>query len=132
MSDYKKSLFWALAIVAIVSPLVPILHYLGRPDLTFQTVCCAIALAIVIKVAENMRRHWWFWVTMVPIAGAHALFILRVPWPHWVPAPILTVLGTVDAAIIFAILSLVEKLAGHHKGTGGTGGPTSLAPKGSS
>ena len=63
-----------------------------------------------------MRRHWWFWVAMVPIAGAHVLFILRVPWPEWVPAPILTLIAIVDAVVIFTILGLVEKLMGlRHK-----------------
>jgi hypothetical protein len=115
VTEYKKSLLWALAIIGMVYPLIPILHYLGRPDLTFQAVCCAGALAIVIKVSESMRRHWWFWATMVPIAGAHVLFILRVPWPVWVPAPILTVLATIDAVIIFAILGVVEKLTARNQ-----------------
>jgi len=48
----------------------------------------------------------------VPIAGAHVLFILRVPWPEWVPAPILTLIAIVDAVLIFAILGLVERLMG--------------------
>jgi hypothetical protein len=111
MTEYKTSLAWALAIVAIVSlPLIPILHYLGRSDLTFQAICVGITMAGVVYAAGNMRTHLWFWVAMVPIAGAHVLFILRVPWPEWVPAPLLAVLATVDAVIIFAILGLVEKL----------------------
>jgi hypothetical protein len=110
VTEYKKSLVWALAILAMVSPLIPILHYLGRPDLTFQAICVAGALAIVVYASGNMRKHWWFWVTMVPIAGAHVLLILRVPWPEWIPAPVLTLFAIVDAVIIFAILGLVEKL----------------------
>jgi O-antigen/teichoic acid export membrane protein len=116
VTEYKKSLAWALAILAMVSPLIPILYYLGRPELTFQAICCAGALAIVVYASGSIRRKWWYWVTMVPIAGAHVLLILRVPWPKWVPAPVLTLLATVDAVIIFAILGLVEKLMGlRHK-----------------
>lgn len=116
MSEYKKSLVWALAILAMVSPLIPILHYLGRPDLTFQAICVAGALAIVVYAAGSMRRHWWFWGAMVPIAGAHVLFILRVPWPGWVPAPLLTLFAIVDAIIIFTILGFIEKVIGiRHK-----------------
>lgn len=115
MTEYRKSLLWALAILAMVSPLIPILHFIGRPDLTFQAICVAGALALVVYASGSMRRLWWFWVTMVPIAGAHVLFILRVPWPKWVPAPLLTVLATVDAVIIFAILRLVEKLTARNQ-----------------
>jgi hypothetical protein len=116
VTEYKRSLLWALAVLAMVSPLIPILDYLGRPDLTFQAVCIAGALAGVVYAAGSMRRHWWFWVAMVPIAGAHVLFILRVPWPEWVPAPILTLIAIVDAVVIFTILGLVEKLLGARAG----------------
>ena len=115
MTEYKKSLLWALAILAMVSPLIPILHYIGRTDLTFQATCVGIALAGVVYASDSMRKKWWFWVTLVPIVGAHVVFILRVPWPQWVPAPILTLLATVDAAIIFAILGLVEKLTARNQ-----------------
>jgi hypothetical protein len=115
MSEYKTSLAWALAILAMVTRLIPILHYLGRPDLTFQAICVAGALAIVVYAARSMRRHWWFWAAMVPIAGAHVLFVLRVPWPEWVPAPLLTLFAIVDAVIIFAILGLVERVMGRRQ-----------------
>jgi O-antigen/teichoic acid export membrane protein len=109
---YLRNLLWAVALIIIVSPLIPILHYLGRPDLTFQSICVALALAGVVYAAGSMRRHWWFWATMLPIAGAHVLFILRVPWPEWVPAPILSLLATVDAVIIFLVLGFIEKAVG--------------------
>jgi hypothetical protein len=93
-------------------PLTLILRYIGRSDLTFQAVCCAGVLAVVIKVSGKLRTQWWFWATLIPIAGGHVLFVLRVRWPEWVPAPILLVFAAVDSLMIFYILSLVGKLMG--------------------
>jgi hypothetical protein len=49
---------------------------------------------------------------MMLIAGAHVLFILRVPWPKWVPAGILIGFGAVDFLMIYYLLCFVAKLVG--------------------
>jgi hypothetical protein len=49
---------------------------------------------------------------MIPVAGAHVVFILRVPWPEWVPAPILIAFALADLFVIFYLLYLVGKLMG--------------------
>jgi hypothetical protein len=106
-------LLWGLVILVLVGlPLTLILRYIGRSDLTFQAVCCAGVLAVVIKVSGKLRTQWWFWATLIPIAGGHVLFILRVRWPEWVPSPILIAFAAVDSLMIFYILSLVGKLMG--------------------
>ena len=106
-------LLWGIALVAVVwPPLALILRYIGRSDLTFQAVCCAGVLAVVIKVSGRLRTQWWFWATLIPVAGAHVLFILRVHWPAWVPSPILIAFAAVDSLVIFYILSVVGKLMG--------------------
>jgi hypothetical protein len=72
----------------------------------------AIVLGAVIKGSGEMRTQWWFWATMIPIAGTHALFILRVPWPKWVPSGILIGFAVGDLLIISSVLYLVAKLMG--------------------
>jgi phosphatidylserine synthase len=102
-----------MAMLAIILlTFTPMLRYLGRPDLTFQAVCCALVLAAVIKVSGKLRTQWWFWATMIPVALTHVLFILRVPWPKWVPAGILIGFAAVDLLMIFYLISFVAKLMG--------------------
>ena len=107
-----STLVWTLALIAVTAPLFPLLRYLGRPDLGFPAVCVAGVLGMVIVVSGRVCAQWWFWATMVPVAGAHVVFILRVPWPEWVPAPILIAFALVDLFVIFYLLYLVGKLMG--------------------
>ena len=107
-----STLVWTLALIAVTAPLFPLLRYLGRPDLGFPAVCVAGVLGMVIIVSGRVCTQWWFWATMVPVAGAHVVFILRVPWPEWVPAPILIAFALMDLFVIFYLLYLVGKLMG--------------------
>ena len=107
-----STLVWTLVLIAITFPLFPLLRYLGRPDLGFPAVCVAGVLGIVIIVSGKLCTQWWFWATMIPVAGAHVVFILRVPWPEWIPAPILIAFALADAFVIFYLLYLVAKLMG--------------------
>ena len=107
-----STLVWTLVVAAVASPFIPLLRYLGRPDLSFPAFCVAGVLAMVIIVSGKLCTQWWFGATMIPVAGAHVLFILRVPWPEWVPAPILIVFAVADLFVIFYVLYLVGKLMG--------------------
>src|SRR5579862_2751677 len=107
-----STLVWMLVVGSLASPVIPLVRYLGRPDLSFPAFCVAGVLWMVIIVSGKLCTQWWFWATMIPVAGAHVVFILRVPWPKWVPAPILTVFALADAFVIFYVLYLVGKLMG--------------------
>ena len=63
-------------------------------------------------LSGRLCTQWLFWGTMLPVAGAHVLLILRVPWPEWVPTPFLFAFAAVDLFFIFYVLYLVGKLMG--------------------
>jgi hypothetical protein len=103
---------WALTLLAVVGPAVLLVHYLGRPDLIYPAIIVGSALAIASKVTGNIHMCWWFWVTMIPVAGAHVLFLLKLPMPKWVPAPAITGIVIGDVLAIIVLLRLVAKLVG--------------------
>lgn len=107
-----STLIWIVLLGAVAFPFIALLRYLGRPDLSFPVFCVVAVLGGVFIVSGKLRTQWWFWGTMIPVAGAHVVFILRVPWPEWVPAPILIVFAAVDLLVIFYLLSFVAKLMG--------------------
>lgn len=107
-----RTFLWGLAIIAMASPVIPLCNYLGRPNLSSHAWIVAIVLVAAIKASGKMRTQWWFWATMIPIAGAHVLFILRVPWPKWVPSGILIGFAVADLLIIGSVLYVVAKLMG--------------------
>jgi hypothetical protein len=109
-----EALLMAVAMLAIVSPLISFFRHLGRSDLTYPAILVAITLTFAIHEAGRMRRHWWFWATMAPVAGAHVLLLLRMHWSEneWIPARALTGLASGDLLVIFALLRLVARLLG--------------------
>src|SRR5579862_3580191 len=107
-----STLVWTLLVAAVAYPVIPLVRYVGRPDLSFPAFCVASVFGILIIVSGKLRTQWWFWATMIPVAGAHVVFILRVPWPEWVPAPILIAFALVDLFVILYLLYLVGTLMG--------------------
>jgi hypothetical protein len=105
-------LVWTLLGLALAFPVIPLVRHLGRSDLSFPAFSVAFVLWGVIIVSVKLCTQWWFWATMIPVAGAHVVFILRVPWPEWVPPPILIAFALADAFVIFYLLYLVGKLMG--------------------
>ena len=109
-----STLVWTLVVAAESWLAILLVRCLGRPDLSLSAFCVAGVLGIVTIVSGRLCTQWWFWVTMIPVLGAHVLFILRVPWPEskWVPAPVLIAFALADAFVIFYVLYLVGKLMG--------------------
>ena len=107
-----STLVWTLVVAAVAAPVIPLVRYLGRPDVSFPALCVAFVFWIVIIASLKLCTQWWFWATMIPVAGAHVVFILRVPWPEWVPAPILIAFALVDLFVIFYVLYVVGRLMG--------------------
>ena len=107
-----STLMWTVVVAAAALPVIPLVRYLGRPDLSFPAFCVAAVLVMVIIGSAKLCTQWWFWATLMPLVGAHVVFILRVPWPEWVPAPILIVFAVADLFVIFYVLYLVGKLMG--------------------
>lgn len=70
-------------------------------------------MAATITISGKMRTQWWFWATMIAVAAAHLLLILRVHWTdRWVPAGILIGFAAVDLFLILSLLSFVGKVMG--------------------
>lgn len=109
-----EALLMAVTMVAILSPLLLLLRHLGRSDSIRPSFFVAITLTAAIHEAARMRRHWWFWTTMIAIGAAHVLVVLRMHWSDnvWVPAQALIGLCILDLLIIFFLLRLVVRLVG--------------------
>jgi hypothetical protein len=109
-----EALLMAVAMLAIACPLILFLRHLGRSDLTHPAIVVAFTLTFAIHAAARMRRHWWFWATMAPLAGVHVLLLLQMHWSEneWIPAQALTGLATGDLLVIFLLLRLVARLVG--------------------
>ena len=103
-----------LVITPVAAFFVILVRYLGRTDLLMPSLVVGGALGMVIYAAGRVRRHWWFWATLLPVAATHVFLLLRLPSYEkvWVPAVVLTGLAVGDALIVFGLVKLVARLAG--------------------
>jgi hypothetical protein len=90
----------------------------------------AAMVIIAIAMRWRLRRHVWFWVTLMVLAALHVPLILFVPWTtKWVPALAIIPIAIADLYIMLWVLWAAGKFMGNgilknepvHKVTGSHG-----------
>lgn len=72
-------------------------------------ICLAVNI-LVIRFRWGLRRHFWFWATMVSVVAAELCLVYRIKWPqHWVPGVSLLPIGLAGLLIAFGAIGFVEK-----------------------
>lgn|ERR1035441_8353576 len=106
-----KTFLFALAAVAAASPVIPLLGYLGRPELERPAFYATATLAVAVEVCRDLRRRLWFWVSIVLLAALHVPLVMLLPWrAGWVPAPIILMFVVLDLIVMLTIIGFIEKL----------------------
>jgi hypothetical protein len=108
----KLHLSWRtrLFIFIIGAPTTFLFALYGRLELALPLMIIIGVLGLVILFKWKLRRHAWFWITMVVIAALHVPLILFVPWTtRWVPALAITVIASADFCLMLAILAAVGR-----------------------
>jgi len=103
--------WWGVLCGIIGSVLIAwLFDHFGRFDLARPALYSMVILGIAIAVKWKLRRHLWFWGTIIVMAALHVLLILFVPWTtKWVAAIVIIPIGIADLYAILAILSVVGK-----------------------
>jgi len=85
------------------------IHF-GRFDLARPSLISAGMIAIAIALRWKLRRHVWFWITMVILAALDLPLILFIPWTtKWIPAIVIVPFGIADLYVIVWVLSAVGR-----------------------
>jgi len=112
-SERKSHADWTgPIIVVLLAPLFFFFVYLGKPDMGF-TICLVLGVDMVaIKLRWELRRHMWFWATIVLIFALHIPLFFIVQWPQSnVPTIAYSLpLGIVDFLLIWGGISLAQRL----------------------
>lgn len=103
--------WWGVLCVIIVSlPSYWLFDHFGRLSVALPTLNGVGVLALAIAAKWKLRRHVWFWITMIAIAALHVPLILFVPWTtRWVPALAIAAIDSADLILMLAILAVVGK-----------------------
>jgi hypothetical protein len=114
----KLRLSWRTKVFIFVlgAPMTFLFALYGRLELALPLMIIVGVLGLVILFKWKLRRHGWFWISIVVIAALHVPLILFVPWTtRWVPALVITVIASADFCLILWILLIVEGLMGGPK-----------------
>jgi hypothetical protein len=103
---------WSGTIIGLM--LLPVLFffiYIGKAELGF-TACIVLAMSMLaVRLRWKLRKHVWFWATIVLILALHVPLLFIVRWPQSnVPTIVYSLpLGTVDFLLIMGAISLAQK-----------------------
>ena len=108
-----------LCVILGALPVLYLFDHFGELALARPTLASAAMVAIAIAMRWKLRRHAWFWGTMICLAALHVPLILFVPWTtKWVPAIAIAAIDSADLIVMLTILSVVGKLLGAPDGPG--------------
>ena len=106
--------WWGILSWMIVClPVIVLLDHFGKLYLALPLLNSIGMLGFMVVVKWKLRRHAWFWVTMMIAAALHVPLILFIPWTtKWVLALAIAAIDSADFCVILAILSVVGKFMG--------------------
>jgi hypothetical protein len=118
MFDYeapkeKSPADWSGTIIGVMLlPVFFVFAYLGKAEMGFNLMLVLGLAMIAVKLRWKLRKHVWFWTTIVLIFVLHVPLLFLVHWPRSsVPTIAYSLpLGIVDFLLISGALGLAEKL----------------------
>ena len=93
-------------------PVFFVFVYLGKAEMGFNLVIVLGLSMIAVKLRWNLRKHAWFWATIVLILALHVPLLFIVRWPQSnVPTLAYSLpIGIADFLLIMGAISLAQKL----------------------
>jgi hypothetical protein len=111
--DRKMRLPWWGVLCVVVGALAVLIlfDHFGQLALARPTMISAAMVVIAIAMRWQLKRHVWFWITIIVFAALHVPLILFIPWTtRWVPALAIIPIGIADLCTMLRVLSVVGKL----------------------
>lgn len=103
---------WGLAAILVASPLFFVFAVHGNPAKGRAAMLSAALIIGVVRSWWRLRRHVWFWVTVVGFVGLHMALVSLVHWQEKsYPGFTLLPIGITDFLMMYWIIKLVERLA---------------------
>ena len=110
--EKKPTDYTGLKIVAVLAPVFLLFIYLGNADMGLS-VCIVLGMSMIaVRLRWKLRKHVWFWATIVLILALHVPLLFIVRWPQSnVPTLAYSLpMGIVDFLLIMGAISLAQKL----------------------
>jgi hypothetical protein len=103
----------ALCVILSALPVLFLFDHFGKLATARPTLASAAIVAVAIAMRWKLRRHAWFWGTMIFLAALHVPLILVVPWTtKWFPVLVIIPMGYADLYVMLSVVSQVGKFMG--------------------
>jgi hypothetical protein len=110
-TEEKVPDFSGLLIALAAAPLYWVLASLGYEDIGRTAGLSLGMVLIAVRFRWYLRKHNWFWVTIVLVLLLHIPLILEVKWSeNVIPGIALLPIGALDLLAILGVIRLAEKL----------------------
>ncbi|HEX5438983.1 MAG TPA: hypothetical protein VFW98_17660 [Gemmatimonadaceae bacterium] len=109
----KRSTDWSGTIIGVMLlPVFFLFVYLGKAEMGFNLVIVLGMVLLAVKLRWRLRKHAWFWPTIIFILALHVPLLFVVRWPDSnVPTIVYSMpLAIADLFLILGALSLAEKV----------------------
>jgi hypothetical protein len=103
---------WLIAGILLSLLLAAVLGHFGKLQLFWPVSITILVPVFTLWGHSELIRRPWFWMTIVVVTAAHAIFFYFAGWPwgtKWIPAKAIEGFVTLDLIAIFALISVIEK-----------------------
>ena len=99
----------AVAILILLLPVFLLFRHFGRIDLALPACIYLGMILVAIRIRWDLRKHLWFWCTVIIVLLLQTLAIILIPFPH-ITVTRITILpiGLADFLIILGVIRFVE------------------------
>jgi len=107
--------YTGLIIAAILAPGLMVFMYLGKADMGLAVFIVLGMILLAIKIRWDLRKHAWFWATIVFILALHVPMLFIVPWQEKSHVRVYGFpIGIADFVIMQGAVRLAEKVFSKH------------------
>ncbi len=109
----RKKTDWTGTIIGVcLLPVFFFFVYLGKPELGFTTVIVLGMALIAVYLRWKLRRHIWFWLTVICVLLIHIPFLTLIHWPQTNMPTIAYSMpfGIADFLIMSGALTLAQRI----------------------
>jgi hypothetical protein len=114
--EKKPTNYTGVIIGAALLPVLILFMYPGKGDLGMAVVIVLGVCILAIGIRWNLRKHVWFWATIVFVLALHAYLLFVIQLPHGWLATIgslhaigLLPIGVADLLIVLGAVGLAGK-----------------------
>lgn len=112
--------FTGLIIAAILAPVLLVFMYLGKDDMGLAVSIVLGMILLAIRIRWDLRKHAWFWATIVFILALHVPLLFIVPWQGESHVRVYGFpIGIADFLIIQGAVGFAEKVFSKHSSSNG-------------